>query len=883
MEEQYIEQIAKNLYGYFNHVGVEAFDINNELEQVTHPITREKPDKESLRAIEERFLQKTQYKRSHDGAILIPVSVVSDPRLHEEWYPEWWDIHNNDESSYYWKRLEDHLSRELTRKYGPDSAAKVVRSIDDATYRIMDKLANPARKEFSYKGMVVGYVQSGKTANFTTLIAKAADAGYKFIVVLAGIHNVLRRQTQVRLDQELTGIRDVESEGAYIAQPGAAKAWNRLTSADSDFFQGTHGLFSGYCERVTPTLAVVKKNVRVLERLIEYVSEANSEARANMPILIIDDEADQASVDGNANDPDADPTRTNERIRTLLSYFSRKTYVGYTATPFANALIDLTTEHDGLEDDLYPRNFVVSLPKPEGYFGAARIFQGDLSDYFVQQIPSERNQLYRTGEITTSLARSIDQFLLGCAVRNLRLQKEKPMSMLVHVSHIIDEMAVAKRIVEGYMEDLKSRYRDAVQSAALKDDMREMWNDYSENAAAINRDLKLENFLPDYNEVWTELDRVFQVLQVLELNSRSDDTLDYTTGEEIKVIAVGGNQLSRGLTLEGLMISYYLRESRQYDTLLQMARWFGYRHGYEDLTRIHTTARIWEFFEHLALVEQELRSEIYRYEEDGLTPMQMALAIRDHRTLSVTAPNKMGAAMMRQTSFSESLNQTIWFPLDQPEVLRENWYLGSRFIEAIDNDTDFTNVNDTGVFLSNDKVDGAIVLEFLNGYSFAGTESTGGPGLPDQLLLEYIDRRLNHASPELTQWSVAVVGNANPTLGVNPVDFGGLQINPLGRSRRYSEKGYNIGVLTESPHLRIDLVEGASSPYDNRDSQNPLLLLYLVAKESRARIQPQLPLSANVRVNLYYGVKTAHVDLLGIAIVLPESPQEPNSYLGQLI
>jgi hypothetical protein len=313
-----------------------------------------------------------------------------------------------------------------------------------------------------------------------------------------------------------------------------------------------------------------------------------------------------------------------------------------------------------------------------------------------------------------------------------------------------------------------------------------------------------------------------------------------------------------------------------------MARWFGYRQGYEDLTRVHTTELIWEFFEHLALVEEELRSEIYRYEEEGKTPLQMALAIRDHRSLNVTAPNKMGAAMMRQTSFSKSLNQTIWFTLDQPNSLKRNLALGSQFIHGLSGQNVFTNVNNSGVWLADKKINGETILGFLNQYNFADRESTGGPGLNDQNLLEYINRRLFDVQPELTKWSVAVVGNVSPKFPGDPLQFGGLQINRLGRSRKHREKGYNIGVLTESQHLRIDLAPNASTPYEGRSPQNPLLLLYLVAKESRTsgpyNFNPQI----DERVDLYRGVTTEHVDLLGLAIVLPKSPQEPNSYIGQI-
>lgn len=880
MEERHLIQLIQNLIDRFEHFGEDQFDLDTELKELYHPVTRAPLEQGIVNTIEEGFLERIQYKRSHDGAILIPVSVVADPREHEEWYPDWYSGHSNAEGSYYWKRLEDYLSRELTRKYGPESAGKVVRSIDDATYAIMEKMANPKRESFSYKGMVVGYVQSGKTANFTALIAKAADAGYKFIIVLAGIHNVLRRQTQVRLDKELTGVRDVEGPGVYIDQPGAAKAWNRLTTAENDFSTNNLGLFSNYCERETPSLAIVKKNVRVLERLINYVGQASEEDRNNMPILIIDDEADQASVDGNANDPDSDPTRTNERIRTLLGLFQRKAYVGYTATPFANALIDMSTEHQHLEDDLYPRNFIISLPKPDGYFGASQIFQGDLSENFVHQIPAEGNQLFRTNAITENLAKSIDQFILGCAIRNLRGDREKPMSMLVHVSHRIAVMTVVKQIVDRYLEDIVGRYRDTSMQLSLKENYREIWDEYILDATAINSELDLSNTIPEYEVVWAELENVFEILRVMELNSSSDDRLDYTTGEEMKVIAVGGNQLSRGLTLEGLMVSYYLRDSRQYDTLLQMARWFGYRQGYEDLTRVHTTALIWDFFEHLALVEAELRSEIYRYEEEKLTPLEMALAIRDHRSLNVTAPNKMGAAMMRQTSFSQSLNQTIWFSLNQPEVLHANLDIGSRFIQKLSEDTSFND--NSGVFLAEAKIEGETVLEFLNQYNFADPENTGGPGLNDQSLLEYINRRLFDSQPELNEWSVAVVGNSNPKFPDDPIQFGGLPINRLGRSRKHRDTGYNIGVLTESAHLRIDLAPGASTPYEGRSPQNPLLLLYLVAKESRASGSYDPNPKRDQRVDLYRDISSEHVDLLGLAIVLPRSPQEPNSYIGQV-
>lgn len=870
-------RILSILIQRFEANGIENFNLENELRKID-PVTERGLTDEEKEFVREKLLRAIQYRESHDGAVLTPVSMVTDPRDHEDWYDGWLDQNDDNQGSYYWKRLEDFLSRELSRKYGPESAGEVVRSIDEATQSIMTRLANPYRHEFSYKGLVVGYVQSGKTANFTALIAKATDAGYKLIIVLAGIHNVLRRQTQVRLDRELTGVRDIEGPDNYIDQPGAAKSWNRLTSAHNDFSVNNLGLFENYCTLETPSIAVVKKNVHVLNRLIEYFNQASEELRSQMPVLIVDDEADQASIDGNANNPDSDPTRTNECIRLILGLFARKVYVGYTATPFANALIDMTTEHSTLGDDLYPRNFIVSLPQPSGYFGSTMVFQGNLSDQFVDVITDEGNVFLRTGTITDNLSVAIDQFFLSCAIRNIRGQRSKPMSMLVHVSHLVNTHTLINRIISKYVEDIKGRYRDETLEEDLKTQFVQVWSDYSEDSSLIRNELNIDHEFSDFESVWQELENVFEVLQVMELNSSSEDVLDYTTGEEIKVIAVGGNQLSRGLTLEGLMISYYLRASPQYDTLLQMARWFGYRNGYEDLTRVHTTANIWGFFEHLALVEEELRGEIYRYEEEGLTPLQMAVAIRDHRNLRVTARNKMGAAQQRQTSYSDSLNQTIWYPLNEPETLTSNLNLGDSWVRKINERFGFRKVEGTGIYLANRKVDGRDVLEnFLNRYNFATRENTGGPGLDSERFLDYIYRRLNDSYPELLEWSVALVGNINPVGGSQTITLGGLDINPIQRSRKYTQRGYNIGVLTEPSHLAVDLrINEVRSP------QNPLLLLYTLDSESSARrFISDGELRYGQRIDLFRFVETLRIDVLGIAVVLPISSREPNDFISQ--
>lgn len=892
MEEQYIQQLVQNLIARFELIGSSEFKLIDELELIKHPVTYEEIPIEGIQKIEAAFLLKVNYKRSRDGAVLIPVSIVEDPKIHEEWYDEWIEENNDSESMYYWSRLEDFMADELCRKLGPEKAGRIVKSIDTSTSTILSKLANPIRDNFNYKGLVVGYVQSGKTANFTALIAKAVDSGYRFIIVLSGIHSILRRQTQIRLDKELTGMNDIGIDEPFISEPSDIKRWNRITTSRIRPRRTRNGIlrisdlgefdtvnvdpFDSICNRATPTIAVIKKNVSVLDRLLLYVSQSTEENRARLPLLIIDDEADQASIDTNANDLDSDPTSTNERIRLLLNLFPRKAYVGYTATPFANILIDMSSENESLNDDLYPRNFIVSLPEPEEYFGSSLIFEGNLSDRFVKIVHDDATTLISSGTMSENLSDAIDQFLLCCAVRNLRGDVQKPMSMLVHVSHRIHHMTFLNGIIDEYLTDIQGRYNSTSYRQSLKSQLGETWDTFSENSIEINKGLDVNNFIPEFENVWIEIENVLNIVRTVELNSASNDNLDYSSGEEIKAIAIGGNQLSRGLTLEGLMTSYYLRASRQYDTLLQMGRWFGYRSGYEDLTRVHTTPQIWGYFEHLALVEEELRNEIYRYEEIPMTPLQMAVAIRDHRNLRVTARNKMGAAKNRQSSFSDSLNQTIWLPLDRPDLLQANYNLGNDFISMINTEHGYDYDNSVGAFKSKVKISGEIVFnDFLSNYAFVSKESTGGPGLDSENLLSYVFRRIYDQPSELNEWDVAIIGNIRATHENQKCQYGGLSINKIQRSRKETERGFNIGVLTEPDHLQIGLnMDG------ERDVQNPLLLLYLIWKDSKARTWLDKPLP-NQRIDLFRSIDSEKVDVLGLAIQFPRSNTEPHSYIGQ--
>lgn len=877
--EVYIGMAILQISQKLEQESAKEVDLDSEIDQLfaSMPFAPDltEDDRDRIRrGVEEKSNFRTAHREA--GATLIPISMVMDPELHVEWYDDWIKYNDSIAGRYHWCRLEDFLTQELSRKYGPSEAGKVVRSIDTATDRIMGLMPDPGRKEFDFKGMVLGYVQSGKTANFTGLIAKAADAGYRLIVVFSGIHNNLREQTQVRLDKELTGVKEFESTEVFVSKPKAAANWERLTNSTFDFSTGHTSLFSQACQSPGPVLAVTKKNVKVMDKFIAYLAAATPEERANMPLLVIDDEADQASIDTNANDPDTDPSKTNAKIRELLELFPRRTYIGYTATPFANVLIDVENK-----DDLYPKNFIVALPRPDEYFGSDILFRGDLADRYIRKIDDSKEWI-NDPTPPEELERAVREFLMGCAVRTLRGDGEKPMSMLVHIDHKTNVQHAVWKLLDDHMKGLRKTLGDSIARQRIKPSFEKHWEKFSANCSAIQDDLHdcrptfNGNAMPTFKEVWDLMSDMAEKIEVLELNSSSDDSLDYTKRKGIKAIAVGGNKLSRGLTLEGLQVSFFLRDSKQYDTILQMGRWFGYRSGYEDLTRVFTSHRIADSFVHLAGVELQIRAEISRYEEEGKTPKELSVMIRDHARLRVTSPKKMGRGTTLQSSFSNGLTSTIWVPLDNKGILDRNLDLTSAFVTDLHrNHGGFslsTKQGATGVHLLNQKVRGHQVRNFIERFGMVTPAQTGGPGLDKEGMMDYIDRRL--ADAECTDWSVAVAGPATAKHGSE--HLGPISVHRIQRSRFVEPTGFNIGALTDK-HTLVDLPDGATK--NDRTATNPLLLIYVVDKDSKARTSTS---GRKQRVDLFDGIADTHRQhVVGLGFVFPKSLKEPENFIGQ--
>ena len=467
----------------------------------------------------------------------------------------------------------------VRRQLETGSMAKVIPEIDAASTKVVAHFADPGISRLKKKGLVLGYVQSGKTANYTSVIAKSADAGYRLFIVLSGMHNNLRRQTQARLDRDL-GIEN----------------WSALTDEDRDFGSVLHGQALLQNPQMR-TVAVVKKNAVRLSRLRDWLRDIDETVRAQAPILLLDDEADQATPNSRAARDEM--SRINELVREIWDEIPTGSYVGYTATPFANIFMDPDDPRE-----MYPSDFILDLPRSENYFGAERIFGRQavddaehpeagldmvrtITDDEADSLCAPRSPEARASfdpEAPSSLVDAVTWFIVATCIRRLRHQIDHS-SMLVHTTaYVAPHFALAGK-VEGLLFSFRQRFAAG--------DVESFKRSYEAEIGRV-QDLN-EELIPTWEDVDTVLVDVLDEVRVVVDNGISSDRLDYgrrtDSGRPLTetVIAVGGGTLSRGLTLEGLLVSYFTRTSNTYDTLLQMGRWFGYRPGYEDLPRIWMT------------------------------------------------------------------------------------------------------------------------------------------------------------------------------------------------------------------------------------------------------------------------------------------------------
>ena len=521
----------------------------------------------------------------------------------------------------------------------------VIRELDRSTDAIMNYLGNPKSKEFNVRGLIMGDIQSGKTANFIALCNKAADAGYRVIIVTAGIIEKLRRQTQGRLEKEFINLI-----------PG--KQVVKLTGTTYDFKkeQGENPVH--VFRNDVPVLCVVKKNVKVLQYLYKWLQKGvatnseNGDILLPWPLLFIDDEADNASINTRELSDEADPTKTNELIRKILKSFTRSSYVGITATPFANVFIDPDTESKVVADDLFPRSFVYRLTTPSNYFGAERLFAPGspylkLIDDIELWLPtSHRKEDYPSDSMPLSLRTAIGYFLLVNGVMDVMGESGDVVghrSMMIHISRFIPIQNRLVDIVEAYVKRLTTRIFNYCCSPEKAESIEELrflrgiWEDFG--LAAHCNSMSWSEFLSRYL-----YDAVKMVETVVVNSGRTANALDYENSEK-RVIVIGGNALSRGLTLEGLVVSYFRRNTMMSDTLLQMGRWCGYRDSYQPLVRVWMQKHALDDFGYANDISEDISDMFHQIVEQKGTPKDFAFRIRKSPgAMLPTARNKMRTA-----------------------------------------------------------------------------------------------------------------------------------------------------------------------------------------------------------------------------------------------
>jgi hypothetical protein len=599
-------------------------------------------------------------------------------------YRPWLDEQRVNVAWFYWGRYKRFLAHE---RFPPN----VLNSLDNITDQILDHLENPAKEgHWSRKGMVVGHVQSGKTANYIGLISKSADSGYRVIIVLAGMLNALRNQTQERLDSGFIGRATDTKQKTGVGVLAGTRMPAYFTTVTGDFNKAVAnqiGVEIGHLKE--PVLLVIKKNKNTLNNLVEWLKYNNPHNLKDHPMLLIDDEADYASI--NTRKEDEDVTAINQGIRQLLKLFDRSSYVGYTATPFANVFIDPDSETEMLGDDLFPRDFIISLDPPTNYVGPSSIFPDDAKSDTVVEIedyqdvlPTNHKKDWNPGRLPESLKDAVRTFVLVKAIRSLRGQGNRHNSMMVNVTRFTSVQTSLRLLLDQYLKE--ELIPGIVNYYAL-----------NEEEATKNRELAMlrdrwRTAYPQsgysWKQVQSKLKEAITSIGVIEVNSASSAAkLDYSSRNYPNgrsVIAIGGLSLSRGLTLEGLSVSYFLRNSIMYDTLMQMGRWFGYRDGYSDLCRIYMTHEAASWYAYISVAMEELRDEFKRMKLAGMTPNEFGLCVRTHPdSLIVTARNKMrtGTKVARKVNLEGRLVETTVL-INNPEAIRANRDAVERLIDS---------------------------------------------------------------------------------------------------------------------------------------------------------------------------------------------------------
>lgn len=578
---------------------------------------------------------------------LSPGGTVVDPETFEPWINE----RKESTSTPRWDAYEQLL---ISR----DWESPVIKDLSTQSDEIVELLGDPLKPgNWARRGLLMGEVQSGKTANYIGVLNKALDYGYKVLIVIGGHTNELRTQTQSRFDTDLLGI-DSEYIDDNIAKATLPRIGignidttlraNVMTTVRGDFNSNKKTAGITWINSDLPTVFIIKKNARLIANVANYIRQQAGSEKIDVPLIVIDDESDWGTPNTGS---ETDPTRVNKEIRRLLDSSKRSSYLGITATPFANIFIDHNAVDEEIGSDLFPQDYIRTLPAPSNYFGISQYFTPSHSALRMnvtdctELLPIIHKSNHKLHKLPDSLRKAFLSFLLGTAIRRIRKKEKNASSMLVNVSRFNAIQADAASLLEEFLDQVTATVRsefkraNSAKSASYKE-IYELWEEEFE-------------FLhePNWSKVRTKLFEIIDEFKIELVNSKTASIRNkkrkLLTSEQrreedlLPTIFVGGDVLSRGITLDGLQVSYFVREPRTMDTLMQMGRWFGYRPGYADLVRVWLPEETASDFAWSAEVTQELKELLMEMRSRKLTPRQFGLRVRTHpEGFRIVAANK---------------------------------------------------------------------------------------------------------------------------------------------------------------------------------------------------------------------------------------------------
>lgn len=803
-----------------------------------------------------------------------PFKALDAPVVIAKAHSLWYDENRRTAQRFYWDAYVGQLE-------GQGWKHDSIRQLDDSTSKIVERLADPAEeKAYQTKGIVVGYVQSGKTANFTGVIAKAADAGYKLIILLAGTLDVLRSQTQRRIDKEMIGqelldkdyVSDADweqflSHGARPASLGAFD-WYRLTGPESDYQKLGRGVEAIQFEAADPTkpfwnkdnlagakarIAIVKKHPSVLKRLLGDLKLLQRRGVGapldQIPTLIIDDESDQASINVRAASNGITPT--NDAITELLRILPRSQYVGYTATPFANVFVDPTNE-----EDLFPKDFMISLPRPDGYMGVSDFYDLDGRDDDPKSRPKERDfvrDVKGPDSKADNLEKAIDSFILAGAIKIFRADQDTAFKYRHHtmLAHSSARIADHRQLAAEVRATLKAAAYDGKKG---QNRLRTLFNDdfrtvSGRQAPDLPFPASFEELAPYIGQCLTEIGDPSDAVLILNGENKTD-TPDFDKVAVWKIL-VGGTKLSRGYTVEGLTISYYRRRAATADTLMQMGRWFGFRPNYRDLVRLFIgrqetvgrgggTIDLYKAFGAICRDEEMFRAELTRYAdlEERITPLQIPPLVPSHMLLP-TAANKMFNAQIAYKNFGGKLAESTFAP-DKEADLKHNHAALVKLISKSDIATETLSGAGSSFQANIATASPAEMIAFLKDFHWFN-KGSDAKSAPFRLQTEFLEQTGKY-DPGITDWLIMAPQSTDPrdTIRIGDASFAVIY-------RTYTEDRF--GTYNDPKHRKLaeyiayedDIASPSEALQKLRKKGRGVMLYYPITSVDKGKGKPKPP------------------------------------------